>query len=160
VPHGKPVVLLDQDRFHVGSRRFRLHVHGTAPAVRPPSPLSSAPRPASSLPRAAAAAVALGAAALGGAGCPRTSDPGAETTPVRGNVEEVAEPTDAGEPIDVRVAPPAPMPGPYPDEPIEPTPPPPAPPPPDEPSPPPGTGTVPDVPPIDVRMNPPDMAVD
>ncbi len=70
VPHGKPVVLLDQDRLEVGGRRLRVHVHGEAAEVHPPSPLE-VEQPDGRLggiARAAATALALGAA-LGASGC-------------------------------------------------------------------------------------------
>jgi hypothetical protein len=63
VPTGKPVVLVDQDVFAVGSRRLRVHVHGPAARVSPPAPLRESR--GGRLVRAAAAAVALGAAVSG-----------------------------------------------------------------------------------------------
>jgi hypothetical protein len=63
VPVGKPVVLVDQDVFEVGSRRLRVHVHGPASHTVPPSPLKEQRR--GRLVRAAAAALALGAAVGG-----------------------------------------------------------------------------------------------
>jgi len=62
-PHDKPVVLLDQDVFHIGDKAFRIHIHGNAPAVRPPSPLP--PRKALSTASRVTAVVALGAAVAG-----------------------------------------------------------------------------------------------
>ncbi len=64
VPSEKPVVLLDQDEVAVGLRRFRIHVHGRAPHVYPPTPLRE--RSLTDVAKVAAV-VALGAAA---AGCP------------------------------------------------------------------------------------------
>jgi hypothetical protein len=62
VPFDKPVVLLDQDTFHVGDRVLRVHMHGTTTAVRAPSPLPvRKPSTASRV----AAVVALGAAVAG-----------------------------------------------------------------------------------------------
>ena len=63
VPFDKPVVLVDQDVFQVGERTLRVHVHGTAPAVRPPSPLPA--RKSGSTASRVAAVVALGAAVVG-----------------------------------------------------------------------------------------------
>ena len=39
VPFSKPVVMIDQDQIVIGRKRLRLHVHGIAAAVSPPSPL-------------------------------------------------------------------------------------------------------------------------
>ena len=39
VPVGKPVVLLDQDEVHVEGHGVRIHVHGEAQAIHPPTPL-------------------------------------------------------------------------------------------------------------------------
>ncbi|MBW2529396.1 MAG: hypothetical protein JRI23_34785, partial [Deltaproteobacteria bacterium] len=61
-PAEKPIFLLDQDRIEIGGRRFRVHVHGPAPAVHPPSPLRMK---ASGRVAALAAAVVLGGAAAG-----------------------------------------------------------------------------------------------
>jgi hypothetical protein len=122
-PAGKPIVLLDQDRFEVAGKRLRVHVHGRAPAVVPPSPLPETS--ASSFPRAAAAAVALGAV-LGAADCKKDAEQTADVE-VRTTPPSIAEPTpdvvpstaDVGpgpitvdattpdsEPIEIRVAPP------------------------------------------------------
>jgi hypothetical protein len=77
VPAAKPIVLLDQDRIDVGTRRLRVHVHGTAPAVVPPSLLPV--RSGTGAGRvAAAAAIALGAA-VGAADCKKVGEqPGVE----------------------------------------------------------------------------------
>ncbi len=119
VPTGKPVVLLDQDRFEVGARTLRVHVHGPAPAVAAPSYLPSR-APARRLSKAAAA-LALGAA-LGAADCKSGKKSAAEEPPeveVRTQPPEMAPvPEDAagedaatvegeaGEEIEVRVRPP------------------------------------------------------
>jgi hypothetical protein len=71
VPVGKPVVVLDQDQLTVESRELRIHVHGEAPAVAPPSWLEMVEAPSrsrSSLLRATATALALGIA-VGAGGC-------------------------------------------------------------------------------------------
>ena len=69
VPEGKPVVVLDQDRLDVGPRRLRVHVHGEAPSVHPPSLLQQErPSPLGRVARAAATALAL-SAAVGASGC-------------------------------------------------------------------------------------------
>lgn len=60
-PFGKPVVLIDQDLVRVGSKRLRIHVHGIAEVVHPPSALKGRLAGAARL----AAAAALGAAAIG-----------------------------------------------------------------------------------------------
>jgi hypothetical protein len=122
-PAGKPVVLLDQDRFEVAGKRLRVHVHGRAPAVVPPSPLPETS--VSSFPKAAAAAVALGAV-LGAADCKKEAEKITDVE-VRTTPPSIAEPTpdvmpsaaDVGpgpitvdattpdsEPIEIRVAPP------------------------------------------------------
>ncbi len=68
VPFSKPVVLLNQDRLDVGARHLRIHVHGAAPAVTPPTPLQPAPPPASRarghLAQGAAGAALVGALTL------------------------------------------------------------------------------------------------
>jgi hypothetical protein len=68
VPCGKPVVVIDKDQVDVGSRHLRIHVHGQAPSVAAPSPLSSRPRPLDRLAQAAATAAVIGAVAATG-GC-------------------------------------------------------------------------------------------
>lgn len=70
VPVEKPVVVLDQDQLVVGGRDLRIHVHGEAPAVAPPSwfPVEEPRRSASNLLRATATALALGIA-VGAGGC-------------------------------------------------------------------------------------------
>jgi hypothetical protein len=71
VPVEKPVVLLDGDQLSVGGRELRIHVHGEAPAVSPPSWLEMVEEPSrssSSLLRATATALALGIA-VGAGGC-------------------------------------------------------------------------------------------
>jgi hypothetical protein len=113
VPVGKPVVLLDQDRFDVGEKRLRVHVHGTARVVHEPSFLA-APRATSGLPRAAAAAVALGAA-LGAADCKKDKEEPSTAGPVADSAVGERPATDAGlntpvpdvgSDIEIRVAPP------------------------------------------------------
>lgn len=64
-PFAKPVVLIHLDEVTVGSRRLRVHVHGEAKRVAPPSPL---PDPARGPAARVAAIVALGAVV---AGCDR-----------------------------------------------------------------------------------------
>ena len=61
VPTDKPVVLIDQDVFRVCGRTLRVHVHGVAETVTPPSPLL--PRKAGST--RLAALMALGAVVAG-----------------------------------------------------------------------------------------------
>lgn len=63
VPCAKPVVLLDQDEIEIGSRRFRVHIHGVAPRVHAPAPLPQ--RSAGNLQIAAAVALSVTVA-----GCP------------------------------------------------------------------------------------------
>jgi hypothetical protein len=60
VPFERPVVLLSQDVIEVGSRRMRVHIHGLATKVAPPSRLPSRRHVAAHT----AAIVALGAAVL------------------------------------------------------------------------------------------------
>jgi hypothetical protein len=87
-PAAKPVVLLDHDLLLVGGRRLRVHVHGPTDAVHAPAPLRG-----SALARVVRAAVAAAAlAAAGGAGGP------------------AAAAADPGPSIEVRQAPPAPVP--------------------------------------------------
>jgi hypothetical protein len=125
-PAGKPVVLLDQDRFEVGARRLRVHVHGVIDHVYAPSPL---PEPASTGRARAAVAVAALGATLGAADCKKaepTQDvevratppavpwgtdvapltPDATGLPSQDVVDASAMGPD-GEPIEVRVTPPA-----------------------------------------------------
>ena len=113
VPAGKPVVLLDQDRFDVGEKRMRVHVHGSAKVVHEPSYLAP-PRTTTGLPKAAAAAVALGAA-LGAVDCKKDKDESATAGPVADGAAG-GQPTsdaglnmpvpDVGMDIEIRVAPP------------------------------------------------------
>ena len=125
VPEQKPVVLLDQDRFEVGTRRLRVHVHGAIDHVYAPSPL---PEPsATGRARAAVAVAALGAT-LGAADCRKAES--TEDVEVRVAPPAVAWPADGepaapdatglpssdvidasaigpdGDPIEVRVTPP------------------------------------------------------
>jgi hypothetical protein len=83
-PLGQRVILRDQDEVQVGERRLRVHVHGPAPEVHAPHAVS--PRAV----RAAASVAAMVAIGAGAAGC-----------------KDIASIFD---PIDVRVAPPEPMP--------------------------------------------------
>lgn len=125
VPEAKPVVLLDQDRFEVGTRGVRVHIHGAIDHVYAPSPLPE-PVPAGRA-RAAAAVAALGAA-LGAADCKKTEPveevevratppvvpwgtdvalPSADATGLPGqDVVEASSAGPDGEPIEVRVRPP------------------------------------------------------
>jgi hypothetical protein len=81
-PLEQRVILRDQDEVQIAHRRLRVHVHGPAPQVHPPRPLSArAMRTAASV----AAVMALGA---GTAGC---------------------KDKHAVDPIDVRYAPPEPI---------------------------------------------------
>lgn len=70
VPVEKPVVVLDQDQLSIGDRELRIHIHGEAPAVAPPSwlPMEEPSRSTSNLLRATATALALGIA-VGAGGC-------------------------------------------------------------------------------------------
>ena len=68
VPCGKPVILLDGDEIAVAGRNLRVHVHGPAPAVHPPSLLPAPTGRFRKVARAAAAALAIGASA-GAVGC-------------------------------------------------------------------------------------------
>jgi hypothetical protein len=83
-PLEQRVILCDQDEVRVGERRLRVHVHGPCPEVHAPRPVS--PRTV----RAAASVAAMVAIGAGGAGCKDISS--------------------IFDPIDVRVAPPEPMP--------------------------------------------------
>lgn len=125
VPEAKPVVLLDQDRFEVGARRVRVHVHGATDHVYAPSPLPE-PAPAGRA-RAAAAVAALGAT-LGAADCkkaetaqdvevratppmaPQLADgalPAADAAGLPGqDLVDASSVGPDGEPIEVRVRPP------------------------------------------------------
>lgn len=100
VPPEKPVVLLAGDEVGIGARRFRVHIHGPAPAVRAPAPVQveSVFRPAARSARAAAAVAALGSMAAAGA------------VEVRDAPPKVAPPPPQPPPIEVRAAPPVPPP--------------------------------------------------
>jgi hypothetical protein len=97
-PVGKPVVLRDQDEVDVGRRHLRVHVHGPAPEVAPPTPLPEEPAPEGATdggPSAfarAAAALALGAA-LGAGGCVevRQNPPDMAPAPGPGSGDPVRE---------------------------------------------------------------------
>ncbi len=127
VPSGKPVVVLDQDSFVVGGRTMRIHVHGPAPAVAPPSPLRPAARRTAA---GVAAAVALSAAAL--TGCDGLLEI-RETPP---EVAPVQQPIHGGQ-----ATPAEPVTEPATPEPVTPEP------------------VTPAVVPIEVREEPPDMAM-
>jgi len=129
VPPEKPVVLLAGDGIRIGSRRLRVHIHGAAPAVRPPAPVdvTPVPRPGGRSARAAAAATVIGSMAAAGA------------VEVRDAPPKVAPPPPPPPPIEVRATPPVPPPPP---KPIEVREAPPAPP----------------MPPIEVREAPPMIA--
>ncbi len=114
VPQDKPVVLVDQDGVEVAGKRLRVHVHGVAPQVAPPTPLRTQARNAAA---GVAAAVALSAALTGCCGPVEVrevppsiaipeepaDDDSAETTP-----EEPPEAvTPEVPPIEVREEPPA-----------------------------------------------------
>lgn len=135
VPSGKPVVVLDQDSFVVNGRRLRIHVHGPATAVAPPSPLRPAARRTAA---GVAAAVALSAAALTGCdGLLEIRDMPPEVAPVQqpiqgGQQATPAEPATPVEPVTEE---------PVTEEPVT-----------EEP-------VTPAVVPIEVRMEPPDMAM-
>jgi nucleoid-associated protein YgaU len=96
VPPVKPVVLLAGDEIGIGARRLRVHIHGPAPAIRPPTPVAIevSPRRAGRSARAAAAAAALGSMAAAGA------------VEVRDAPPKVAPPPPPPPPIEVREAPP------------------------------------------------------
>ncbi len=125
VPEGKPVVLLDQDCFDLAGRRFRIHVHGEAPAITPPTPVALEQEgdqgsTLGSVARAAATALALGAA-VGASACktvevrekppvvapaqvdkgPATPDAGPDTRPTPDTRR-----SPEAKPIEVRQAPP------------------------------------------------------
>ncbi|MBN1774203.1 MAG: hypothetical protein JXB32_23290 [Deltaproteobacteria bacterium] len=176
VPEQKPVVLLDQDRFEVGSRRLRVHVHGAIDHACAPSPL---PEPASTGRARAAVAVAALGATLGAADCKKPEPSGdveVRATPPAVSWDDAAGPAtpdatglpspdvvDAssigpdGDPIEVRVAPPAVMLVP---EEIAPTAPDagaPADPQPDAGTSAPDAAPPPDAAPIEVRVAPPSM---
>jgi hypothetical protein len=68
LPYVKPVIVIDQDRIDVGSRRLRVHVHGEAPSVAAPSLLASRPRRLDRLAQAVTTAAVIGAVATTG-GC-------------------------------------------------------------------------------------------
>jgi hypothetical protein len=90
-PEDKPVVLLDGDQLHVGGRRLQLHVHGATDDVCPPERFTGGAL-AKMAKAAATAALALG-------------------TMVGAGGEVAARPTSAAtQPIEVRRAPPKPMP--------------------------------------------------
>lgn len=61
LPAERPVVLLTLDELCIGAQRLRLHVHGPAPTVQPPTALPARSRRAAKM----AAVVALGAAVAG-----------------------------------------------------------------------------------------------
>jgi hypothetical protein len=93
IPEGKPVVLVDQDQLQVGPRRLRLHLHGEAPAVHPPTPFvpeqEEAPESgAGRAARVAATALAIGAA-VGVGGCKKEPE---KVIEVRDRPPKVAAP--------------------------------------------------------------------
>lgn len=103
VPADQPVVVLHEDLLQLGGRRLRVHVHGVAPEVVPPTPLP--PEEAGGrVVRAAATALALGAAAGLGVtvAAGGTSEAGISSPPpveVRARPPKIARPRpDAGPP--------------------------------------------------------------
>ena len=143
VPEGRPVVTLDQDCFEVGDRRFRLHVHGSAPAVNPPSMLVQRRTGAAA---GLAAAVGLSVAVTGCCdGKIDVLDSPPEVAPIDEPIEPSTPDVEPVTPIDVLIEPPAVA--------IEPATPAPEPPIPEP--------ITPEAitPPIEVRMEPPDMAM-
>ena len=66
VPCDKPVVIIDKDEIDVGQVRLRIHVHGEAAAVAPPSAVVPDARSFGAIAKAAAAAAVLGALAATG----------------------------------------------------------------------------------------------
>lgn len=92
VPDAKPVIVIDQDRIDVGSRRLRVHLHGEAPAVVAPSPLPSSPRRLERLAQAVTTAAVIGAVATAG-GCVDVDLWATPTIEVIENPPEVAMPT-------------------------------------------------------------------
>jgi hypothetical protein len=151
VPQERPVVTLDQDCFEVGDRRFRVHVHGVAPAVSAPSMLVQRKAGAGAA-AGLAAAMALSTAVTGCCdGAIDVLDSPPEVAPIDTPIEpatpEPVTPSAPPPPIDVLIEPPAvaiemPTPEPVTPEPITPTP---------------EVSTP--APPIEVRMEPPDMAM-
>jgi hypothetical protein len=93
VPWHKPVVLANADVVSTARRRYRVHLHGPAASITPPTAVSY--HDASSL-RSVAAAVALGVVGLG---CCKGMMPGGD--------RDAAQP-DASQGIEVREHPPAP----------------------------------------------------
>ena len=105
VPFAKPVVLLDQDQITIGRKHLRVHVHGIAAAISPPSPLAVTSG-TKSRPAQAAASAIIGAA-LAVAGCTTTTP----TVDIRDNPPEVMMPSETPTPtIEIRDQPPAPLP--------------------------------------------------
>jgi hypothetical protein len=84
VPCGKPVFVIDKDEVDVGERRLRIHVHGEAPSVAAPSPLSFKSRPLRHLAQAATAAAIVGT----------VSALGCSPIEIRNNPPEPVMPTD------------------------------------------------------------------
>jgi hypothetical protein len=145
VPFGKPVVVIHEDEVAVAARRFRVHVHGEAPAVAAPSALTPQQGIFSRLKHAAAAAAILGAVAAVEVRCqPPVTVPPEGNTGVAAQGGQTGTGTGTGtEPIEIR------------DKPPMRTPEPPASPPPEDEQ----TGkTEPAKPPIDVRVTPPELA--
>ena len=119
-PFGKPVVLLDQDEIDVSGRGFRVHVHGEAQAVHPPTPLRQKLKRAAGI----AAAVALSAAPVAASEPVEVRDHPPKPAPdyrAPPPVPPATEKPDAGTPapkpdagpsptIEVRPKPPEPMP--------------------------------------------------
>ena len=130
-PEARPVVLLDGDTLELGGRNLRVHIHGEAPGIHPPSPLElqiPTPPPAAGalggIARTAAAAMALGVLA-GTPGCKTKNapDPKIEVRERPPSVEPAPPPPRpdmgvditinkpdkaAAKPIEVRVKPPEP----------------------------------------------------
>jgi hypothetical protein len=92
VPDGKPVIVVDQDRVDVGTRRLRVHVHGEAPAATAPSPLPVRPRRPGRLAQAMTAAALIGTVATAG-GCVDVDTWGTPTIDVIENPPEPEPPT-------------------------------------------------------------------
>jgi hypothetical protein len=90
VPHGKPVIVIDQDEVVVGSRRLRIHIHGEAPVVAAPLPLPASRPPLKRLARGLTTAAAVGAAVAAVACGPIEVR---ETPPV---IRESEPPTETG----------------------------------------------------------------
>jgi hypothetical protein len=88
-PASKPVILVDQDLLELDGRQLRVHIHGDAQEIHPPTPVKTG---LGRLARATAAALAIGAVVGGGAGSAAGDAIGPPPIEVRQEPPSVAAP--------------------------------------------------------------------